>query len=182
MPVSLASSSSAAMHGSLVPIVSGALTSAPVNILNIPQTYQDLQFVVRMANSSANFLSYLYFGAYGSVYSGTMLYGNGSSAISTRYTNDNQVIADSPSSLGMVNSTTIFGAYKYDILNYTNTTTFKTVLTRVSADQNGSGYTSAGVHLLRNTSAITDAFFTFGGGAFSTGSTFTLYGVRSVGQ
>jgi hypothetical protein len=182
MPVSLASSSAAAMHGALVPIASGPLTSAPVNILNIPQTYQDLQFVVRMANSTANFLSYLYFGSYGAVYSGTMLYGNGSSALSTRYTNENAVYADSPNSLGMVNSTTIFGAYKYDILDYTNTTTFKTILTRVAADQNGSGYTSAGVHLLRNTSAITAAFFTFGSGAYSTGSTFTLYGVRRVGQ
>jgi len=182
MPVSLASSSAAAMHGALVPIASGPLTSAPVNILNIPQTYQDLQLIVRMANSSANFLSYLYFGSNNGLHSGTMLYSNGSSALSTRYTADNQVLADFPTSLGMVNSTTIFGVYKYDILNYTNTTTFKTTLTRVAADQNGSGYTSTGAHLLRSTSAITSAFFSFGGGAFSTGSTFTLYGVRTVGQ
>jgi hypothetical protein len=181
MPL-LPSVGSSSMHGAVVPIAQGNLTSAPVNILNIPQSYQDLQLVVQMANSSNSFLSYCYFGSNNGFHSGTVLYGNGSSAASTRYTNDNSVLADYPGSLGMVNSTSIFGQYKYDILNYTNTTTYKTVLTRVAADQNGSGYTSLGVHILRNTAAITGVFLSFGGGAYSSGSKFALYGVRTVGQ
>jgi hypothetical protein len=160
------------------PLATGSLSSLPTTALaSIPQTYTDLRLVVQMANTSSNYLAYVYFGSYNGFHSGTVLYGNGSTASSTRYTNDNIVLADYPTSLGMSNSSTTFGAYQYDILGYTNTSNYKTVISRASSP---AGYFNVGVHTLRTTSAISSLFISSGGGAFASGSTFTLYGIAAA--
>ena len=168
-------------QGAMVPIANGLITSAPTTISNIPQTYQDLQLVVQVANSSSNFLSYIYFGSNNGLHNGTVMYGigGGGVAASSRYTNDNSVLADYPATLGMISSTSIFSSHKHDILNYANTTMHKTILSHVASDQNGSGYVSIGAHALRNTAAISAVFISFGGGGFSGGSNWTLYGIKA---
>jgi hypothetical protein len=62
-------------------------------------------------------------------------------------------------------------------MNYSNTTTNKTVLGRSSA---ASGFVEAAVGLWRNTSAITSITATTGGQSYQTGSTFTLYGIKAA--
>jgi hypothetical protein len=169
-------------QGAIVPIASGNISSAPTAISNIPQTYQDLQLVIQVANSSSNFLSYIYFGSNNGLHNGTIMYGTGGGGVvaSTRYTNDNSVLADFPSAVGMVSSTSIYSSHKHEILNYTNTTMHKTILSHVAQDQNStSGYVSFGAHTLRNTAAISSVFISFGGGGFSSGSNWTLYGIKA---
>jgi hypothetical protein len=73
----------------------------------------------------------------------------------------------------------------YQIMNYSNTTTYKTSLTRQNtvdaADYNG---TLTAVGLWRSTSAITSVAIqlTRGGSAynFTSGSIFTLYGIKAA--
>lgn len=65
-----------------------------------------------------------------------------------------------------------------DIMNYANTTTYKTVLDRRGY---ASSYTGADVSLWRNTAAITSiSFIPENGDNWITGSTFTLYGIASA--
>jgi hypothetical protein len=72
---------------------------------------------------------------------------------------------------------------KSHIMNYSNTTTFKTTLCR-SDDVRTTGTTDgtvySGVSLWRNTSAITRIDVLSSGGNFVAGSTFTLYGIKAA--
>ncbi len=63
-----------------------------------------------------------------------------------------------------------------NVMNYSNTTTYKTILSR-SSDL----YTEASVNLWRNTAAITSIIIGAQGAyTFSAGSTFTLYGIKAA--
>ncbi len=60
--------------------------------------------------------------------------------------------------------------------NYSNTTTYKTVLSRCS---NPTGGTLAVAGLWRSTAAITSITLTPTAGNWLSGSTFTLYGIKA---
>ena len=171
-------------YGAMVPIASvafaGSTTSATFS--NIDQTYQDLRLVVFVrsifAGSQINLIMRLNNDS-SAVYSRTYLTGNGTAATSARDTGLTGiypgVIPANTSTAGVFGSTTI------DILNYKNTSTFKTCLSRVASDLNGSGTTELGVQLWRNTSAINSLqIFDVNGDLWISGSTATLYGIRAV--
>lgn len=157
-------------------IISTTLSSAtaPVVFSNIPQIYTDIIAVVESYNTSAAFLQYLEIGSSSGSYGGTIMRGDGANAITSTYTNDNVVLGDSP--VGMNYQNSVFGTYVYHIMNYSNTTTFKTVLTRATLASN----TISGVHMKRTTSAISSVIFSCGGGSFAVGSTFSLYGIKAA--
>lgn len=105
----------------------------------------------------------------GSNYSRTMLQGDGSSATSSN--SSNATIANI-GLIGTSQTNTIF-----QIMNYANSTTYKTVLARA----NNSGSTiRANVGLWRSTSAITSIDLIVGDNYYSSGVTFTLYGIKSA--
>jgi hypothetical protein len=184
MPVSLASSSAAAMHGAIVPIAYGTPngTSNYIQFNNIPQTYQDLMIVSSLRSDRSATLENFNVGipTINNIYSFTKLIGNGSSATSTR----NSGLAQYFCYLGSVPAATstsgIYGSSTTHILNYKNTSTYKTVLARTAADLNGSGETVLGVGTMQTLTAITTLFvateFT------NMTGTVALYGIRSVGQ
>lgn len=189
MPVSLAGSSSSAMHGALVPIASitGTGTTGGETLLftNIPQTYQDLFLVVSATNTvgggNANFVMYNFNGTSTSDRVSTYLSGNGSTVNASR--------AAAASSIGFlpygaaINSTNPI-TFEAHILNYANTSTYKTMLSKVALDNNGSGQTVLQANVIANTAAISSFGFSssVGGSYWTTSSRFTLYGVRTVGQ
>jgi hypothetical protein len=184
MPVSLASSAAAAMHGAMVPIaqVTGNGSTGVVNFNNIPQVYQDLQVVIfgKSTDGSNRNGFNLYPNSDGtSNKSSTFLTGDGSSATSNRYSN---VIAINPTfNVTTLGSGVFFSAIIY-CLNYAQSSTFKTYLTRFAGDNNGSGQVSLAVGLHSSTSAVTNlgVFTQFGN--WASGTTITLYGIRTVGQ
>ena len=187
MPISPAAVSSSAMHGAVVPIASNQPSSGTgvVTFSNIPQIYQDLRMVayVRDTQSGTDASTSFYYlnnNTGSSNYSFTNLYGNGTSAISDRttnasYWNNNAAIPKAGTTSGT------FGVITLDILNYANSTTFKTGLSRAACDLNGSGTTYLTALLWRQTAAINTISFypTIG---FADGTTVTLYGIRTVGQ
>jgi hypothetical protein len=63
-----------------------------------------------------------------------------------------------------------------NIQNYSNSTTYKTVLAR---SNNAATGTDATVALWRSTSAITSIDYYLNSGSWATGSTFTLYGIKA---
>ena len=170
------------MHGAMVPIASVTLaTTGGILFSNVPQTYQDLFVVASLRGEYASSVdvAILEWG-YTTNYSYTGLRGLGSSADSYRGTGAYGIYCNS---IPAATSTAgIYGAFEAHILNYANTTTYKTALVRQAFDLNGSGGTSLTVGMKNTTAAVTMVEIGGGNNALSAGSTATLYGIRSVGQ
>jgi len=173
------------MHGALVPI-GYALANGSTQTFNfssIPQGYQDLYVVVNGRSTRAVTNEVMLYGVNSdtsTIYSYTWLYGNGSSAGSSRVTASGYFIAQDQLT-GTSASSGIWGSGTMHILNYSNSSTYKTFLARGAADANGSGETSLTVGLYRNTTAIT-SLQVISYTNLVAGSTIELFGVRTVNQ
>ena len=186
MPLSVFGAGSTQMHGAMVPIAYAVASSSAdrVGFSNIPAAYQDLFIVsysrTQQSSTQSSFQFYVN-GDVSGIYSYTYLQGDGSSATSSRTTNQGTGFIGN--TVGDSATSGIFGSSELHILNYANTSTYKTFLSRSAADVNGSGTTQLSVTTYRSTAAINQivigAFNTYN---FVTGTTFALYGVRTVGQ
>ena len=174
-------------QGAIVPIASFVSTTSTTNFVGfngIPQTYQDLYLVVMARTDlAANHASIsVYHNGQGTTgMSVTNLSGNGASALSNRYTTASPVYGFSfgDAVIPSASSTAgIYGVHKFHILNYANTSTFKTCLMRSAGDLNGSGNTYLSAGLSQTTQAVT-SIGVGSNGNFIGGSTFTLYGIKA---
>jgi hypothetical protein len=161
------------------PITSQTLSSATnsVTFSSISGTYTDLVVVCNSTISNNGGGAYMAFNGdtSGTNYSQTFLYGTGSAAGSTRTTNSVGTANWVGGQIGGMSNTTP-STYVINVINYSNTTTYKTILSR-SSDL----YTEASVNLWRNTAAITSIIIGAQGAyTFSAGSTFTLYGIKAA--
>jgi hypothetical protein len=185
MPISPAAVSSSAMHGAVVPIAYAVAngTSSTISFTNIPQNYQDLMIVgfARSDNSTSTGFSYYLNSAGLGNFSQTLLIGNGSSASSARYTTSNCYGVVSPLLPFSTSTSGVFSSTELHILNYTNSTTYKTSILRNACDLNGSGETDLIVNTYLSTSPITLMNIATNGN-FVSGTKFALYGIRTVGQ
>lgn len=154
------------------PIASQTLgsTSANVTFSSIPQGYTDLVLIVKAKAATTDDNIYLRFNSDdASNYSVTNMYGNGSSAASTRYSNSSFIWFDNFGYL----RTSSFSTIIMNFQNYSNSATNKTCLIRNNIDSVG---VTASVGLWRNTAPITAINLLTSG--FATGSTFSLYGIQ----
>jgi hypothetical protein len=138
---------------------------------SIPGTYTDLVVVMSggvVATGTQSFSMRLN-GDSTSLYSDTQLDGDGSTAASYRDSNANQMFVGLASGSGQTNNI-------FQIMNYSNTTTFKTVLGRGNYP---GGYLRAAVGLYRSTSAITSVTLINTSTNISVGTTFSLYGIAA---
>jgi len=110
----------------------------------------------------------------GTNYSCTRLFGSGTAAVSDR----SSTTANSLGSWGVASSTGIVQPIITQIQNYSNTTTYKTFLTRINSPAPDT-YLGEVVSLWRSTSAITSVEFKTSGNVGS-GSVFTLYGIKAA--
>ena len=106
------------------------------------------------------------------LYSRTRLVGDGTSATSSRQSGQTEIIIDGLNSTNRSMSTIHF-------MNYSNTTTNKTILARTAFPSTD---TAAIVGLYRNTAAITSISLFMNSNSFSVGSTFSLYGIANADQ
>jgi hypothetical protein len=145
-------------------------TTASVTFSTISGAYTDLVLVINGTVTAGVAVTLQFNGDTGSNYSQTNLYGDGSSVGSGAQTS----IAFAPAgSLGTTQSNTII-----QIMNYSNTTTYKTVLSRGS---NTTGFAIARVNLWRDTSAITSIVCDLTSGAdYNSGTILTLYGIKAA--
>jgi hypothetical protein len=168
-------------YSTYTPIYSQTLSSATSSITfsNIPTTFTDLALVVSALNATATNTSFQFrVGSNtvdtGSNYSLSEIFGTGSSAGSDRASNDTAGYLNGP---GIGTSTTIPNTYVMNFMNYSNTTTFKTVLGRGgSANIN----LVATVNLWRSTLPINTITVFQSINNMSSGSTFTLYGIKAA--
>jgi len=136
-----------------------------VNFTSIPQTYTDIHYVIYTPTISGVNTNMQFNGDTGSNYSWTDLYGDGGSAGSFRGSNIAYMLS------GVSDGTAAIHGH---ILNYTNTTTFKTLLTRGG----GRRYVNTDINLWRSTAAITSIQFLAYN--WATGSTITIYGIKAA--
>ena len=159
-------------------IASQTLTSTTATItFNSLGSYTDLVLVICASSNHTDNGSrgYIRFNSdSGNNYSDTWLGGNGTAATSNR---------DAPQSsiaYGVVgNVSTQFESQIIHVMNYGNSTTYKTTLSRSSKSDGYNNGLRATVGLWRNTNAITSISLTCDG-SYISGSTFTLYGVKSA--
>lgn len=142
-----------------------------VTFSSIPATYTDLVLVFNGTAASTQAMELRFNGDTATNYSATRLYGDGASAVSDRSSTSDVMLVG--------NVYTSQTANILQIMNYANTTTFKTVLCR---SNNAGAQVSARVGLWRKTpEAITTILVRPSGGAnFSIGCELTLYGIKAA--
>jgi hypothetical protein len=138
--------------------------------------YTDLRMVLNFKNTAGG-LAIKPNANGSSIYSMTILKGDGSSATSSRLTT-----ADLGGTGWYVPnafcSTTNFNAITVDFMNYTNTTTYKTILIRANDSGEAVG---AIVGLAQTTSAVSSLELSCdGGGQVASGTSITLYGIAAA--
>ena len=158
-------------------IATTTLSSAgTVTFSSIPGTYTDIVLISSAKNSSGSAGTYqiVLNSDTGANYSATYLLGNGIAASSARFTGNN--VAYTSRSSG--SSSTEFSPGIVHFMNYSNTTTYKTLLSR---GNEASSTAAAFANLWRSTAAITSINLQQpGGGNFAAGSTFTIYGIKAA--
>ena len=158
-----------------VALASNTLSSATASVTfsSISGAYTDLVLVCNAAvTSSTQEWNVRLNGDTASNYSSTYLTGNGTTAISARETSQTKMFMQYYGYLSIGQSMNII-----QLLNYSNATTYKTLLSRAGNVDNG---LTAGVHLWRSTSAITTILIYPTASTFISGSTFTLYGIAAA--
>ena len=170
----------AAKTGTYTLISSSTLTTttATVTFSSIPSTYTDLFLVVNPLSTNNRDVILRFNSDTGTNYSITFMsgYGGGSPAFSSgRTTNQGFMYADY---YGPSNPTQ--SIRQINIMDYANTTTFKTALMRSS---NPAAYPSGGVEALvglwRSTAAINTIAVSLSADSFLSGSVFKLYGIEA---
>jgi hypothetical protein len=143
---------------------SGSTTT--VSFTSIPSTYTDLILQYTGSNSGTYFLI-RYNNDSGSNYSFTSVYGDGSSAASTR----------GSSQTSFFGRATANGTHQMHIMNYSNANVYKTTL---FAERDAAVVAQEKVCLWRSTSAINQIDLISGGGNIAAGGVFTLYGIAAA--
>lgn len=147
-------------------------SASSITFSSIPGTYTDLRLVLSSI-STLNFNNIFgrINGDTGTNYSITRLIGSGSTATSSRRTNDTWLLLNSTGT-----NDTIPILLEMDFMSYAGSTN-KTILSSTSEDINTFGGVIKAVHLWRNTAAINEILLFLSGGNFSTGTTATIYGI-----
>jgi hypothetical protein len=144
--------------------------AASVTFSSIPATYTDLVLIASIKYISAGGFSKLTFnGDTATNYSTTLVLGNGSTTSSSRTSNEAFI------AFGYDANTETFTDI-LNIQNYSNATTFKTVLNRHSV---AGTRAEALVGLWRKTPETINSLTLTGGNNYAAGSTFSLYGIAS---
>jgi hypothetical protein len=160
------------MTATYTPIASATVGTAvaTVTFTSIPQTYTDLVLVINAGLTSGAADASLQFNSdTGNNYSRVVLYGNGTSAFGARNASVDSIITIQFGALSDGPLTTTH------IMNYSNTTTYKSLLQRGGY---ASSITALTAGLWRNTNAITRIDVgNRGGTTYVAGSTFNLYGI-----
>ena len=143
--------------------------AGPITFTSIPATYTDLVLVISGTQATSGTVRIQFNNDTASNYSRTDMYGDGSSAASYK--------ESSQTYINFITLQTTQSNSISHIMNYANTTTYKTMLTRYNTPS--TGVTAAGVTLWRKTpEAIHTITLT---NTSNVTGTFSLYGIANAG-
>jgi hypothetical protein len=162
------------MPSTYEPIATQTLGSATTTVTfnSISSSYTDLVLITGIIGVGDAQMNVRFNSDTGSNYSTTYLNGNGTSARSDRASNTTSIGTDYNFAITTNGNVTIC-----QFMNYSNSTTYKTVLSRSGEASKG---VQATVGLWRNTAAIDTIQLIASNNNFNTGSTFTLYGIKAA--
>jgi hypothetical protein len=157
----------------------GSGGTAYVEFTSIPATYTHLQIRGIGRTTTGNFpTTLLYFNSdTGSNYSYHQILGDGGVAAAGAA---NQSLMVLPPTSGSTQSASVFGAMVIDILDYKNTSKYKTIRALGGTDNNTTGQLTFNSASWRNTNAITTVKVSPGSGNFAEFSQFALYGIKGA--
>lgn len=158
-----------------VALATNTLSSATASVTfsSISGAYTDLVLITNAKATSGTPTIRMQFNSdTGNNYSTTLIYGDGSSAGSVRVTNE-----ASTNSAGLADE---FGNSIFNLNNYSNSTTYKTVISRYNFVAPTYSETGSKVSLWRSTAAITSILVFTASSTFASGSTFSLYGIAAA--
>lgn len=162
----------------------GAGGSSTITFSSIPNTYKHLQIRV-LARSNygggqlTDYLKLRYNSDSGANYSVHVVYGNGSSVTALGFDNQSENWIQRVSASGATASA--FGSAVVDILDYANTSKYKTMRNLGGVDNNGTGLTYSASGSWRNTAAISSISIEAGAGSsLDQYSSFALYGIKGI--
>jgi hypothetical protein len=168
------------MPSTYEPIATQTLSStstSTVSFTSIPSTYTDLVIVIIGANQNGSRIRYRFNNDSASNYSRITLVSNGSSANS--YQGSNNTEADL-NVIGGSSTMTYPMTIISNIQNYSNATTYKTLISRFGSNDPTAAATEATVNMWRSTSAINRVDAIALGGNWITGTTITIYGIKAA--
>jgi len=148
--------------------ISGSYTDLVLVVSNVKSVSSTPSCSLRVGNGSVDT---------GSNYSDTVLEGTGSSASSSRQSSQTRI--EGGYYVG-INSNGNGGVYIYNFQNYSNTSTYKTVIWRGNTPDGSAPGTIGGVGLWRSTSAINTIEVSGSGANLATGTVATLYGIAAA--
>lgn len=156
----------------------GTGSSGTITFNSISGSYTDLRIIMyaTATNTTDYEVDMRYNNDSGNNYSLTYLQGNGTSATSNRYSSTNKIRLGETSGTDNTYPTII----TVDVMNYANSTTYKTCLVRYGEFQPTTSDVGTKVGLWSSTSAITRIDLLNLGGNFTTITTATLYGIAAA--
>jgi len=166
-------------YESIATVTVGSGGSSTIDFTSIPSGFTHLQLRGINRNTTADNTFRLRFNSdTGSNYSRHFLYGNGASALAAAGASQTStgigIIANSG------NSASIFSAFVIDILDYKDTSKYKTMRSLGGYDANGSGNVGLFSGVWMNTAAITSISLLSDSGNQNQYSQFALYGIKGV--
>jgi hypothetical protein len=153
-------------------------TTSSVTFSNIPTTFTDLVLVFQgTVATNGQSIIVRFNNDTNTNYSRTTLRGSSTTAESVRVSNT----TSSWLTYGVGASSTAQCSGTMTIQNYSNTTTYKTALTKFGNVSGSAGQgTECGVNMWRSTSPITSLTISAQSGNMNSGCTFTLYGIKAA--
>jgi hypothetical protein len=167
----------AATYTPIASITLGA-TASSVTFSSIPSTYTDLVLISSVYSDTNDVGLYIRYNSdTASNYSYTYLEGNNSNAaVSGRASSQDKIYFQF--STGIPSTTGVYIPTIINVMNYSNTTTNKTLVARSQGRRNDAAASvSLVTGLWRSTAAITSINLALSSGNFASGSTFNLYGI-----
>lgn len=159
----------------------GSGGSSYVEFTSIPSTYTHLQIrgIGRTSTATTSEQIYVQFNTdTGSNYSLHYIYGDGTTAYAGGGASQNNMYAFRVTGASAASS--IFGGGVVDILDYKNTSKYKTLRTLSGEDKNGNGFLFYQSGLWQSTNAITSIKLYSSSGNLAQYSSFALYGIKGA--
>ena len=167
--------------GAMIPIATvtvGSGGASNAEFTNIPGYYEHLQIRALTKCSNADLTVRAQFNSdTGTNYATHYIEANGSTVAAGAVTSTTYVM------VGIAASGTAgqVGGFVLDVLDYSNTSKYKTTRTLSGCDNNGSGYVWPASGLWMSTSAITSIKIFPASGTFQQHASFALYGIKRAG-
>jgi hypothetical protein len=162
---------------SIATVVVSSSGTSNITFSNIPQNYTHLQIRGILRTNAGGNLVLQFNGDTGANYSYHSLTGEGSGTPGANYGSSTTELVLSRSG-GIASASSTFSSYIIDVLDYSNTSKYKSVKSLSGFDANGSGNIALESGSWRSSNAITS--INFNRPTFQQFSTLALYGIRSI--